>query len=93
VVPAGAGIGDGGEHAHVVAGRAVHPLRGGLHAAEDVARALHDRDLDAAIVHVLDLRGDRVDALGIGAVLEVAHERLPGQLEEDALEDGRRHGR
>jgi hypothetical protein len=82
-----------GQHAHVVAGRAVHALRGGLHAAEDVAGALHDGDLDAAIVHALDLGGDRLDALGVGAVFQIAHQRLPGQLEEDALEGGWRHGR
>ena len=52
-----------------------------------------DRDLDAAVVDALDLLRDRLDALRIGAVCEVAHERLPRQLEEDALEGGRRHGR
>ena len=79
------------EHAHVVAGGAVHPLRGRLHAAEDVARALHDRDLDAAVVDALDLLRDRLDALGVRAVFEIAHERLPRQLEEDALEGGTPH--
>ena len=44
------------------------------------------------VVHALDLVRDRRDALGIGPVLEVAHERLPGQLEEDALEGGPPHG-
>ena len=83
-----------GQHAHVVAGGAVHALLGrGGQAAEDVAGALHDRDLDAAVVHALDLRRDRLDALRVGAVFEVAHERLPRQLEEDALEGGPGHGR
>ncbi len=46
---------DGGEHAHVVGGRAVHPLRGALQAAVDVAAAHDDRDLHPAVGHALDL--------------------------------------
>ena len=81
----------GREHAHVVGGRALHARRGALQAAVDVARADHDRDLDAAIVDLADLARDRLHALRVGAVGEVAHERLPRQLEQDSLEGGLRH--
>ena len=47
-----------------------------------------ERRLDAAVVHALDLGGERLDALGAHAVGLLAHERLPGELEEDALEGG-----
>src|SRR4051812_462455 len=79
---------DDREHAHVVGGRAVHALRRARDAAVDVAGPEHDRDLDAAIVHPLDLLCDLAQALEVGAVLEVAHERLAGQLEQDPPEYG-----
>ena len=79
---------DGGEHAHVVGGGAVHARRGAGEAAEDVAGADDDRDLDAAIVDLADLARDRLHALEVGAVGEVAHQRLPRQLEQDPLEGG-----
>src|SRR5919199_4645455 len=81
---------DDREHPHVVGGRAVHPLRRAGDPAVDVAGAEHDRDLDAAVVHALDLLGDLAQALEVGAVLEVAHQRLAGQLEQDAPEYGGR---
>src|SRR3954466_1050658 len=81
---------DDREHPHVVRGRAVHPLGRARDAAVDVARAEHDRDLDAAVVDALDLLGDLAQALEVGAVLEVAHERLARQLEQDAPEYGGR---
>ena len=53
------------------------PAAAPCQAAVDVAAADHDRDLDAALVHALDLAAAiAVDPLGVGAVLEVAHERL-----------------
>src|ERR1044072_9494051 len=47
-----------------------------------------DRHLDAAIAHALELRGDRVDGRGVGAEVEVAHQRLARQLHEHPLEGG-----
>ena len=41
------GVHDRGEHAHVVAGGALHAPGGGREAAEDVAAADDDGDLDA----------------------------------------------
>src|SRR3954454_3679 len=81
---------DDREHPHVVGRRAVHALGRSGDPAVDVARPQHDRDLDAAIVHALDLLGDLAQALEVGAVLEVAHERLARELQQDAPEDGGR---
>ena len=81
----------GGEHAHVVGGGALHARGGAGQAAVDVAGADHDRDLDAAVVDLADLARDRRDALEVGAVGEVAHERLPRQLQQDSPEGGRAH--
>jgi hypothetical protein len=80
---------NGGEHAHVVAGGAVHPGRRARQAAVDVAAADDHRDLHAALLHAPHLLGDRGDALAVGAVLERAHQGLAGQLQEDAVEGGR----
>ena len=84
---------DGREHPHVVGGRAVHPGGGALHAAVDVAGADDDRDLDALVAHGADLPRDAGDALGVGAVVELPHQRLAGELQQDAFEDGRHLGR
>ena len=48
---------------------------------------------DPEVVHALDLTGDGAHHVGIGAVGELAHERLPGELEEDPREDGVAHRR
>ena len=74
---------DGREHADVVARRAVHALGGGRQAAEDVAAADDDADLDAARPHGRDLAGDERADGRVDAVLAVAEERLAGQLEQD----------
>ena len=57
------GVEDGREHAHVVAGRAVHALRGRGHAAVDVAAADHERELEAVRAHLDELARERVDRL------------------------------
>src|SRR5439155_8331008 len=55
-------------------------------AAIDVPRADHERHLHPPGGHFVDLRGDPLDAFGIGAVIERPHQRLPGELQEHALE-------
>src|SRR4051812_2842076 len=84
------GVQDDREHPHVVRGRAVHALGRARDAPVDVAGPQHDRDLDAAVVHDLDLGRDRLQARRVGAVVQVAHEGLAGQLEQDAPEYGGR---
>src|SRR5687768_1864542 len=75
----------GGEHAHVVGVRAVHP-RGALRdAAKDVAAADHHAHLHAEVDDFLHLHHDPVHRLAIDAVGIAAHERLPRKLEEDAV--------
>jgi len=55
----------------------------------DVSGADHDRDLDAAAVHLHDLGGDGADALWIEPVLLLAHHRLARELQQHSVE-GRR---
>ena len=52
---------DRGEHAHMVAGDAVAARLGDRHAAEDVAAADHQADLDAEGHRLADLARDPVD--------------------------------
>src|SRR3954454_6569053 len=49
---------------------------------------LRCRAIAPAVVHALELPGDRLDGLGIGPELQVAHQGLAGQLDEDPLEGG-----
>ena len=76
---------DGREHAHGVALGAVHAAGGHLDAAEDVAAADDDGDLDARVVDRADLVGQAGRNGGIDAELLAAHEGLAGKLEEHAL--------
>ncbi len=65
-------VDDGGEHSHVIRGRAIHPAMTGGESAPDVAAADDDRDLHPEVVDLLhlardflhDLRRDRVAAAG-----------------------------
>ena len=77
-----------GQHPHVVAGCPVHPARGALDAAVDVAGADDHRDLDAAIADRRDLLGDALDLGAVGAVIEAPHQRLAGELQQDPPEAG-----
>src|SRR5690606_6533379 len=90
----GQGVHHRGQHAHVVAGDPVHA--GGLQAgaAEDVAAADDHAHLHARLVDLEDLAGDAVDDLRVDAVVELAHQGLAAQFQEDAavLDAGRVHG-
>jgi hypothetical protein len=79
---------DGREHPRVVGGRAVHPLRRRRDAAVDVAAADDDRKLQPFRLDVDDLARDPVDRARVGAEVVAAHQRLAGELEEDAPEGG-----
>ena len=82
------GVDDRGQHAHVIAGHAVDALGGRGHAAEDVAAADDDGDLDAHLLHFAELVGDRGQDVGVDAGAPPAHEGLTGKFEKDALELG-----
>ena len=84
----GEGVQHRRQHPHVVGGGAVHALRGALEAAVDVAGADDDRDLDAPVADLAHLARDPLDLGGIGAVFEVAHQRLARELQQDPLEAG-----
>ena len=65
-----------GEHAHVVAGDAVHAGARQAGAAEDVAAADHDRDLHAQAHDFADLERDALEHLRVDAVVLLAQQRL-----------------
>ena len=78
-------VNDCGEHAHVVALRTVHAGSRTLKAAEDVPATYDDGDLDAGLADRGDLLGEPLRNGGIDAVGLVAHQRLPRELEKNAL--------
>ena len=76
---------DGGQHPHVVGARALHArLRQGG-AAEDIAAADHDADLDTGPGDFGDLLGHRLQSLGIDAEAVAADARLARELQQDAF--------
>ena len=70
-------VDDGGQHAHVVGGNAVHVLRLLGDAAKKVAAPHHDGDLDPARGDLGHLRGDLVDARDIDAETPARGQRFP----------------
>jgi hypothetical protein len=74
-------VDDGRQHAHVVARGAIHAFCAGRHAAEDIAPADDDADLDAEALYVLDVHGDAGGDGGIDAEGVFAHQRLPRQFQ------------
>ena len=52
---------DGGEHADVIGGRAVHPAGGGARAAPEIPAADDDAELEPAFHRLADFQGDAVD--------------------------------
>src|SRR6185437_3509569 len=74
----------GGQHAHVVAGDPVHAGRGEALATEDVAAADHHAHFHAGLAYLDDLLGQPADHLRVDAVVGLAHQRLAGELEQDA---------
>ena len=81
-------VDDRAEHAHVVGGRALHPGRGQRAAAEDVAAADHQAELDAQRVDGGAIVGELAQDPAVVAVLAVAQQRLARHLEQDAAEPG-----
>ena len=73
---------DGGQHAHVVGGGAIHALGGAGQPAEDVAAADHDGDLGARRHGIPDLAGEALHHRHVDAVGGLAHQRLAGKLQQ-----------
>ena len=89
----GKGIDDGGEHAGVVAGGAVHAGRRGFGATEDVAAADDDGDFDAELLDGFEFAGDDVEHGGVDAVRAISLESLAAEFQEDTFEGrGAGHG-
>ena len=65
-----------GQHAHVVGGCTIHSGRAGRDAAEDVAAADDDGDLDAEPDDLAHFGDDPVDRLALDAVTVAAHQRF-----------------
>ena len=78
---------DGAEHAHVVGAAAVHAALAELGAAEEVAAADDDGDLDA-VDRRGDLARDLADDIGVDPQLAAA-ERLARELQKDSPASGR----
>src|SRR5690606_14124570 len=79
----GQGIHDGGHHAHVVGGGAVHALRAGSDAPENVAATDDDGQLYAQRDHFGDLVGHAHDGAAVDAEGILAHQRLAGKFEKN----------
>src|SRR5665647_645405 len=81
----GDAVDDGGQHAHLVGRALVDAVLDAPGAAEEIAAADHDGDVDAEIVDFLDLAGDGDGPLEIDAGGDVAEEGFARDLEQDAL--------
>jgi len=89
----GQGIDHGGQHAHLVAGHAVHAARRQAGTTEDVAAPDHQAHFRARLARLDDFAGDAGDHGGIDAVILRPHQRLAGQFEQDAaIGEGSGHG-
>ena len=78
-------VDDRGEHAHVVALRAVHALRGALDATIDVTAAHDHGNLDAVVIGGLDCLRDALRNRRIDAEVTLAHQGLARELQQDTV--------
>ena len=79
------GIDDRGQHAHVIGGNAVHGLGLLGHAAEEIAAADHDGDLDSQTMYFGDFRRDLVHASVINTEALSGGQRLTGDFQKNAF--------
>src|SRR5262244_4112231 len=84
----GEGVDHGGEHAHVVAGGAIHSPCARGNATEDVPTADDHRHLHAHGDHLADFLRDAPDRVGLDPIGLAPGQRLTGQLEQDAAIGG-----
>ena len=84
-------VDDGGEHAHVVGGDAVHGLGLLGDTAEEVAAANDDGDLDAECMHFADLGRDLVYAHIVHAKALAGSQRLTRKLQQNSFVSRSRH--
>ena len=79
------GIDDGGQHAHLVGGYAVHFPGGGRDAAEDIAPAHHQTDLHAGGGHRSHFHSQFLDTRSIDTESRASGQRFAAELEQDPL--------
>jgi hypothetical protein len=81
----GEAVDDGGEHAHVVAGGAIDAALLALEAAEDIAAADDNANLDAEIVDIFNLTAHALKYGGVDGVGPFAAEHFAAQLQDDTF--------
>ena len=79
------GVHDGREHAHIVGLGAIHALSGSSKAAEDIAAADDDTDLNALVMKGLDLSREAGGDGRVDTVAALPHQGFTGQLQKDAV--------
>ena len=78
-------MGVAGEHAHLVPVHAVESLPDALQAAEDVAAAIDDGDLEAGLRGGCDFLGISGQAFRVQTLAGGASEALAAELEKNSL--------
>src|SRR5262245_66239799 len=89
----GEGVDDGGQHPQLIAGRPFHAPFASGQAAEDVAPADDDDDLDAELANFTDLAGHVVNGFRANTDARLASQRLATELEQNATIFRRFHRR
>ena len=79
----GDAVDHGGQHAHVVGGGAVDAQLAGPDAAEKIAAAGDDGDLDSQVVDFLDLGSDAADDVMVDAERVLALQGFAAELQQD----------
>jgi hypothetical protein len=77
----GQGVDHRGEHSHLVAVHAVETFFGSLHAAENVAAAVDDADLEAGTGSVRDFFGQAAEGFRVEADAAAASEAFAAEFE------------
>ncbi len=86
-------VDDGGQHAHVIGGNAIHVLGLLGNPAKEIAATHNDRHLDAESVYIGKFSRDFMNASGVDAEALSGGKGLAGDFQQDAFEDRCRHGR
>ena len=73
------------EHSHVVAGDTVHAGARETLAAKYVPAANDDRNLGSGLLRCANFRRDALDDPGLDAVVQLAHQGLAAEFQQDAL--------
>src|SRR6202047_191259 len=84
-------VDDGGQHAHVVGGDAIHVLGLLGNATEKIAATYDNRHLDTETVYIGEFSRDFMNASGVDAEALSGGKGFAGDFQQDALEDRCRH--